>query len=379
MRSFTSYCVFPAILAALTACGGGGGGNTQPPVQGGNPPSKAVDVTIENQFGQAHILAQNRVAAEGDTLPVTSAGSILATPVSQFISLSRTEDGLSYYGWSDEAGTYLIDPADFEQICANSFQVGLSINGNVSRACAVPDLETNTVALPRTCNRDIVFYTAFLKSKPGVPLWMDLTSERKFTIDPNGLPGVVLANGGQINWGDYQGATVKGVKNADGTASFRFDFGSNCAGGFGKDDHLVDLNIADENHPLAFGWNGDNAGADGGQGWGLIPWTDKDGNAVAPSVHLTYTGFDEGTGNFFFEFPNLPCKGAGTPTTYRGTKNDDGTVTYDPNQDEVGPFGIGWLAIQANADEYQIWTLLSDPSVTASFDRVNYQLTYSCN
>lgn len=377
MRSFTNFLVLPAILAALTACGGGGG-SAEPPVQG-DPPPKAVDVTIKTQFGQAHILAQNKVAAEGDTLPVTSAGSILATPSNQFIGLNRTEDGLSYYGWSDESGTYLIDPADVEQICANSFQVGLSINGNVSRACGAPDLDANMATLPGTCNKDITFYTLFLKSKPGVPLWMDLTSERKFTIDPNSLPGVVLANGGQINWGDYQGATVKGVKNADGTAKFRFDFGSNCGGGFGKNDHLVDLNITDPDHPLAFGWNGDNAGADGGQGWGLIPWQDKDGNAVAPSVYLTYTGFDEGTGNFFFEFPNLPCKGAGTPTVYRGTKNEDDTVTYDPNLDEVGPFGIGWLAIQANADEYQIWTLLSDSSVTASFDRANFQLAYSCN
>lgn len=378
MRSFTTYFILPGILAALTACGGGGGASTEPPVQG-DPPPKAVDVTIESQFGQAHILAQNKVAAEGDTLPVTSAGSILATPVNQFISLNRTEDGLSYYGWSKKEGTYLVDPADLEKICANSFQVGLSINGNVSRACAAPDLDTNTVTLPGTCNKDIVFYTAYLKSTGDVPLWMDLTSERKFTIDPAGLPGVVLDNGGQINWGDYQGATVKGMKNADGTAAFRFDFGSNCAGGFGKDDHLVDLNITDEDHPLAFGWNGDNAGADGGQGWGLIPWTDKDGNAVAPSAHLTYTGFDEGTGNFFFEFPNLPCHGTGTPTVYMGTKQDDDSVIYDPNQDEVGPFGIGWLAIQENAEEYQIWTLLSDPSVTASFDRANFQLTYSCN
>lgn len=379
MRTFT-IALLPAILAALTACGGGGG--TEPPVQGNPPPKtgKIVDVTIDSQFGQAHILADNNKAAEkaAEALPVTPAGSIFPTPVNQTISLNLS-DGGHYYGFSDEAGTYLIDPADLEKICANSFQVGLSINGNVSRACGAPDLATNTVALPGTCNRDIVFYTAFLKSKPGVPLWMDLTSERKFTIDPNGLPGVVLDNGGQINWGDYQGATVLGTKNADGTAKFRFDFGSNCAGGFGKDDHLVDLDITDPDHPLAFGWNGDNAGADGGQGWGLIPWTDKDGNSVAPSAYLTYTGFDEGTGNFFFEFPNLPCKGAGTPTTYRGTKNEDDTVTYDPNLDEVGPFGIGWLAIQANADEYQIWTLLSDPSVTASFDRVNFQLTYSCN
>jgi hypothetical protein len=373
MRSFTTYFILPGILAALTACGGGGGASTEPPVQG-DPPPKAVDVTIKSQFGQAHILAQNKVAAEGDTLPVTSAGSILATPVSQFIGLNRTEDGLFYYGWSDEAGTYLIDPADLDKICANSFQVGLSINGNVSRACAAPDLETNTVALPGTCNRDVVFYTAYLKSTGDVPLWMDLTSERKFTIDPAGLPGVVLDNGGQINWGDYQGATFKGMKNADGTAKFRFDFGSNCAGGFGKNDHLVDIDTFDlENHPLAFNWNADTAGADGKDGWGYIPWTDKDGNVVAPSAHLVPILFDEGTGNFYFEFPNLPCQGNGNVTGLQGTKHDDGTVTYDPEQDEVGPFGFGWFAGPP------IWTLLSDPSVTATFDTTDYKLKYSCN
>ncbi len=376
MRSFTTYFILPGILAALTACGGGGGASTEPPVQGDPPPkAKLVDVTIENQYGHAHILAQNNIAAEGDTLPVTPAGKIFATPVNQTISLNLSEDG-RYYGFSNKERTYLIDRTDLKMICANSFQVGLSINGNVSRACAAPDLDTNTVTLPGTCNKDIVFYTAFLNSMgEEAPLYMDHTSERAIKPDENSaVLGVVLDNGGQINWGDYQGATFKGMKNADGTAKFRFDFGSNCAGGFGKNDHLVDIDTFDlENHPLAFNWNADTAGADGKDGWGYIPWTDKDGNAVAPSAHLVPILFDEGTGNFYFEFPNLPCQGNGNVTGLQGTKHDDGTVTYDPEQDEVGPFGFGWFAGPP------IWTLLSDPSVTATFDTTDYKLKYSCN
>lgn len=376
MRSFKIYVSLATLLVALTACGGGGG-TTEPPVQG-NPPPKAVDVTIESQFGNAHILAQNKVAAEGKTesLPATSAGTILATPVNQVISLNQTEEGY-YYGGSDEAGTYLIDPTNVEMICGSSFQVGLAINGNVSRACGTPDLENNLVTLPGTCSKDVMFYTWHLKD--GKLLWFDLTSERMFKIDPNGLPGVVLANGGQINWNDYIGATVKVVKGEADHAKLRLDFGSNCAGGFGKDDHLVDLVVTDPDHPLAFGWNADNAGEGGQPGWGLIPWQDKNGNSVPPSIYRAYPSFDEESGNFFVEFPDLPCQSAGSVTVYRGTKNDDGTVTYDPNQDDVGPFGMGWLAIQSNADETQIWTLLQDPSTTASFDRENYQLKYQCN
>ena len=376
MCSFTTALAIPLILAALTACGGGGGGSTEPPTQTDPPPkSQLVDVKVESRYGQAHILAEHgKLAKKADeALPVTSAGKIFATPVNQVITLNRS-DGGSYYGWSDESGTYLIEPADLKLICGNSFQVGLSINGNVSRACAAPNLETNQVTLPKTCNRDIVFYTAFLNSQGDTPLWMDLKSERKFEIDPTGLPGVVLDNGGQINWGDYQGATFKGVKNTDGTAHFRFDFGSNCAGGFGKNDHLVDIDTSDlENHPIAFGWNADTAGADGKDGWGYQAWTDKDGNAVAPSAYLAYMLFDEGTGNFYFEFPNLPCQGNGNVTGYHGTKHDDGSVTYDPEQDEVGPFGFGWFAGPP------IWTLLSGTDITATFDTEDYKLKYVCN
>lgn len=386
MRSFTTSLVLSVVLTALTACGGGGG--TEPPVQTDPPPKegKMVDVTIKTQFGQAHILAENNKAAKTntETLPVTSAGSIFATPVNQVISLNLTEDG-HYYGGSDESGTYLIDPANVEKICGSSFQVGLAINGSVSRACGVPDLENNQVTLPGTCSKDVMFYTWHLKD--GKLLWFDLTSERMFTIDPNGLPGVVLANGGQINWDNYQGATVKVSQPIAGTANIKLDFGSNCAGGFGKEDevgvgHLVDLDISDlANKPLAFDWNANNAGADGGPGWGAAPWSDDNGNSVAPSAYRAYPGFAEDTGNFFVEFAGMPCESAGSITVYRGAKQDDGSFLYDPGFDANGqnPFGLGWLAIQGNADEYQIWTLLQDADVTASFDRVNFQLTYSCN
>lgn len=402
----SAVLAFAGLLAlSISGCGGGGGSSsptatapppaTNPTTGGGTATPTPVNFTagVAEYGGRATIMAVNSVPATANVvLPTTSAGMITATPVNQVFHLNRTADTLAYYGFSDALGTYVVPVDDLERICANGPQTGLSINGNVSRACAAPDLATNTVVLPGTCSRDTLFYTVFRKSAPTVPLFVDLTSERKFTIDPAGLPGVVLANGGQINWNGYIGATIKVVKTATGQANVTIDFGSNCVGSFGQmndvagtSGRLVDMTVVDGSTWLQFMYHSDKSGADGGSGWGFQPWLDTvSGYTVQPSVVSGYLDFNASSGNYFVTIP-VACGSAGNITAYRGTKQADGSTIYDAGISGTDdplkrPFGLGWLPIQADPTESQLYTLIQDPSVSASLDRTKFNLVIgACN
>ncbi len=364
----------------------GGGGTTQPPVATTPPPPVNVVIGATQYSGRVTILAQNAVAAASAAsapLPVTSAGKVVATPVNQVVHLNRTEDGLSYYGFSNGGGTYVIPVDDLERICANGPQTGLSINGGTSRACGAPDLVTNTAFLPGTCSKGPLFYTGFRKSAPTVELFLDWTSERKFTRE--GLPSVMM-NDAQVNWGDYQGMTVKVVKTGPGKANVTIDSGSNCVGSFGQMNdttgetgRLVDMSVVDGSIWLQFLFNSNKSAADGTAGWGSEPWLDsKSGYTVQPSVAVGYLDFNQSTGNYFVTIP-VACGSRGNITAYRGTKQADGSFLYDPGTSGTDdpfrrPFGIGWLPIQADATQDQLYNLIQDPSVSTSFDRATSSL-----
>jgi len=391
----TSPSVPTASAAPPSAPPTGGGGTAQPPVAA--PPPVNATVGTGEYGGRLRITAQNAVpaspAAGAPTpiLPTTSAGVVHATPVNQVVTLNRTTDGLSYYGFSDGGGTYVIPVADLQKICVNGPQTGLSINGQTSRACGNPDLATNTVTLPGTCSKDRVFYTAFFVSAPGVPKYFDWTSARKFTR--TGLPSVLLENNAEVNWGNYQGATIKVVKAEAGKASVTVDFGSNCVGSFGQTNNvegtsgrLVDMSIIEGSTWLRFMFHSNKSGANGTSGWGSEPWLDvPSGYTVQPSILDAYLNFNESTGNYFVTIPNVPCSNAGNITAYRGTRQQSGAYTYDAgisgtDDPRRRPFGLGWLPIQANATESQLYTLISDPSVATSLDRTNYNLVIgSCS
>lgn len=389
--------------AALVACGGGGSSvSTTNPSQTGlvgstngagsavvpsNPKMVILSAGSAEYGGLKTIQTVNVVAADSSvTLPTTSAGTVSATPVNQVVHLNRTPGGF-YYGGSDAGGTYLIDPAQIDKICASSFQVGYSfLLGQHSRACAAPNLTSDTVSLPGTCSRDSVLYTFHMKD--GSIYWFDWTSERKFTIAADStLPGAVAADGGHINWNSFVGATIKAVKTGSGKASVTIDFGSNCLGSFGQMDdpqgksgHLVEISVpTDGSAWFMFLWNSDKAGINGGSGWGSKPWVDATNNyTVSPSVVNAYLGFDKASGNYFVTIPNVPCNDAGNITVYHGTKQVDGSYVYDSGttgSDPLGrPFGLGWLPIQSNASEAQLYTLLQDPSVTTTLDRQKFQI-----
>ncbi len=382
------------VASALAACGGGG--DTPSPATNSSQ-AKSVDFTVDaGQYGgRAHIMAVNSVPVAGvsaEALPVTSAGTVSATPVNQTIHFNRTTDG-KYFGGSDASGTYLMDPASVDKICASSAQVGYSfLAGQTSRACATPDVATDTVMLPKTCSRDQVLYTWHMKD--GSVRWFDWTSERKFTIPSDSpLPGVVQPNGAHVVWNSYQGATIKVVKTGAGKASVTIDFGSNCVGAFGQMNdaagttgRLVDMSVVDGTTWLMFLFNSDKSGADGGSGWGSEPWVETaSGYTVQPSVMAGYLNFNADTGNYFVTIADVSCSNAGNITAYRGTKQADESYIYDPgtsgSDDPLKrPFGLGWLPIQADPNEQQLYTLLQDPSVTASFDRAKFQLAIgSCN
>jgi hypothetical protein len=347
--------------------------------------------------GQQEVVIQNAVAAPSEgpsapTLPTTSAGKVTATPANQTVHLNRTTEG-KYFGGSDARGTYLMDPADVDKICASSAQVGYAfLPGQSSRACATVDVTTDTVTLPKTCSRDGMLYTWHMKD--GSVRWFDWSSERKFTIPTDSmLPGVVQPNGAHVVWNGYTGATVKVVKSGPGKASVTVDFGSNCVGSFGQMDnatgtsgHLVDMSVVIGKTWLRFMHHSDKSGANGGSGWGSEPWIDvTNGYTVAPSVVDGYLNFNETTGNYFVTIQNVPCGSAGNITAYRGTVQADGTVPYDAgtsgtDDPKKRPFGLGWLPIQSDPTEAQLYPLIPDPSVTATYDRTNFSLVIgSCN
>lgn len=433
MRSLKIALAAPVFVAALflSGCGGGGGGGdsplttvpaaqmpsttapnvsevVQPAISASAPGSEVAEtppvpppmkVTLGTKSfgGQRQVAIQNAIAAPSEAasapvLPTTSAGKVSATPVNQVISLNKTEDGM-YFGGSDEGGTYLMNPADVDKICASSAQLGYAfLPGQSSRACAAPDLITDTVTLPKTCSRDSVLYTWHMKD--GSIRWLDWTSDRKFTISSDSvLPGVVQTDGAHVVWNGYAGATVKVIKTSADKASVTIDFGSNCVGSFGQmndvagtSGRLVDMSVVDGSTWLRFLFHSDKSGADGGSGWGSQPWLDvTSGYTVQPSVIDGYLNFDVATGNYFVTIANVPCSNTGNITAYRGTKQVDGSYLYDPaitgTDDPLKrPFGLGWLPIQGDSTEDQLYTLVSDPSVSASFDRTKFNLVIgSCN
>lgn len=403
------------VVGLLVACGGGGGDSShsvpaaaQPSPTAPSPgptevsPAPApikVALGTKSFGGQQVVTIQNAVAAPSEVsgtlvLPTTSAGTVTATPVNQTVILNRTADG-KYFGVSagDGSGTKLVDPTTVVKICASSAQVGYSfLPGQSSRACAAVDVTTDTVTLPNTCSRDGNLYTMHVAD--GSVYWFDWTSERKFTIPSDSmLPGVVQADGAHVVWNGYTGASVKVVKAGAGKANVTIDFGSNCVGQFGqmndatgKSGRLVDMTVVDGETWLQFLYHSDKSGADGGDGWGSEPWVETaSGYTVQPSVIGGYLDFNVGTGNYFVTIPDVPCGSAGNITAYRGTVQDDGTVPYDPGTSGTDdplkrPFGLGWLPIQADPTEAQLYPLIQDPSVTASYDRTNFSLVIgNCN
>ncbi len=411
MKFLNISVALATMVVLLSACGGGGSSSSpiavQPPSAVASPPTSngggttpqaapLVNTTVSlGAYGRATIMAVNATPAAtlppGTVLPTTSSGTISATPVNQTIRFNKT-DG-KYFGGSDASGTYPMDPADVDKICASSAQVGYSfLPGQHSRACAAPDLATDTVTLPRTCSRDSILYTVHMKD--GSVRWLDWTSERKFLVASDSpLPGVVQADGAHVVWNGYTGATVKVVKTGVGKASVTIDFGSNCVGAFGQmndatgtSGRLVDMAVTDGVDWLQFLFHSDKSGVNGTSGWGSQPWVDTaNGYTVQPSVIGGYLNFSDTTGNYFVTIPDVPCSNAGNITAYRGTKQADQSYVYDPgtsgSDDPLKrPFGLGWLPIQADANESQLYTLLPDPSVTASFDRTKFQLVIgACN
>lgn len=415
----TLKTVFGLALVAgslfIAGCGGGGGDSShsvpaaaQPtpvvnPAPGPTetPPAPApikLALGTKSFGGQQVVTIQNAVAAPTSEVPVTSmlpttsAGEVRATPVNQVVFLNKTAEG-KYFGGSDAGGTYLMDPAQVEKVCASSAQVGYAfLPGQSSRACATPDLTTDTVTLPKTCSRDSVLYTWHMKD--GSVRWFDWTSERKFMIPSDSvLPGVVQADGAHVVWNGYTGASVKVVKSSAGKASITIDFGSNCVGAFGQMDdatgmsgHLVDMSVVDGSTWLQFLFHSDKSGANGGDGWGSEPWVETaSGYTVQPSIVGGYLDFNVSTGNYFVTIPDVLCGSAGNITAYRGTKQSDGSYLYDPgttgSDDPLNrPFGLGWLPIQADPTEPQLYPLIPDSSVTATYDRTNFSLVIgSCN
>ena len=133
-------------------------------------------------------------------------------------------------------------------------------------------------------------------------------------------------------------------------------------------------------------FHSDKSGADGGSGWGSEPWVDTaSGYTVQPSVVAGYLDFNVETGNYFVTIPDVSCNNAGNITAYRGTKQADESYLYDAgttgSDDPLRrPFGLGWLPIQADPTESQLYSLVQDPSVSASFDRTKFNLTVgSCD
>lgn len=376
MRLYHSFALAP-FVAVLIACGGGGGSDSSPitpPLAA--PPDSATSLSAAPEKARKTALAAAQAAstpapgAEGEVLPVTAGGNIVITEIQHYLGFNKTSDG-KYYGLSDVSGTHLVDPTAVEMACFSSFETGWTVPGHSSRACAPVDPATGYAELPinSTCNRALGTWSVVLKD--GTVLWADTEGERTWTTE--GLPVIRHTASddplrGLIEYGvgGRQQPFVTSTAVKDGTVDLIVNFGSNCLGGFGLDEQLTNLMPVDKTY-FKFGWNSPKAGADGGEGWGIIPVGDR-----MPSVIESYAEYDAKLGSYTLTFKGLPAGDHGNITVYRGTGETPETVIWDPGKDAKGVigFGIGWFAIQRDPNELQLWQA-KEP---VTFDREQYQI-----
>lgn len=370
--------IIPLAIVALflAACGGGGGSDphttTSPLVA---PPDSATSLSAAPERARkmaiAAAVAASAPAPDADeVLPVTPGANVVINEIQMFLGLNKTPGG-KFFGLSDQSGTHLVDPATVKEACFNSFETGWTVPGHTSRACAPVAPETGYAELPinATCNRALGTWSVVLND--GTVLWADTEGERAWTTE--GLP-VIRHTGtddplrGLIEYGaggrQQPFATSTAVK--DGKVELTVNFGSNCLGGFGLDEKLTNLMPAEKTY-FKFGWNSPKAGADGGEGWGIVPVGDR-----MPSVVESYAEYDTEAGSYTLTFKGLACGDRGNITVYQGTGETPETVVWDPGVDAKGVigFGAGWFAIQRDPDELQLWVA----KAPVSFDRDKYQI-----
>lgn len=346
---------FTFLLLAV-ACGGGDKSVSSNPTV---PPSTSSDLgtVIPDERVTIQAAAAGNVVAvvEDATLPLVSAGTIMVGPSTQTIMFARTADG-QYYGLSDAAGTYLVNPTDILRVSANSNQTGWDVPGYTSRAIGVPDT-AGVVVLPRTCNKDVSAWNVHMKD--GRILWFDHTSERQWIR--LGIPSTLRADG-LVEYGSYTTPTVSAkpgaVVNGQVTAEVTIDFQNNCLGGFGQSGKLTDLDPAAT--PIMFLWNSDKVG------WGI------DRTPAAEAVRPSY---DASAGSYRATFTGLACTDVGNITVYKGSGSETDPI-WDPSADG---YGAGWFIIQNASDPFQFWKPASDlgTGVSVTFDRIQFQIAYS--
>ncbi len=253
---------------------------------------------------------------------------------------------------------YDIASSEVEQVCARSNRLG-NWGKRGGAGCNRPqdNGELKIVGLPT--NDQCVQFTLWTKS--GQEYWFNTGDAQGWHF--SGLGAKASACG--IEYGDFKPAKISAVREADGTATLVWDFGSDFfAGFFGRDGQSIRLEAG---KVYAFALNGERQGKSYGAGWGLgdnrkTPAGDK----IEPSIKMAW--LEPVDSRLVLKFKGLACSDKVNVTIYAGT-GPVNNVSYDFAADG---FGLGWAGLPYQ-EGVSLWT--AGEGVT--FDRVKGQVQYA--
>ncbi len=218
--------------------------------------------------------------------------------------------------------------------------------------------------ITRIANNDCGRVT--LWTKTGQELWIDFDSPNGWKI--KGLNAKVNpACGIEYGPNGFQRARIYAVREADGTASLVWDFGSDLLGGFfGKDGQPIGFDTTDAAKTYMFALNGNKQGPGYGSGWGLGDGRKTPaGDPIQSTIRQAWLEFKDG--RYLIKFTNLACTDKVNATAYVGS-GPAASVVYDYGTDG---FGLGWAGLPYQANP-SVWTA----GEGVIFDSVNGQLEY---
>lgn len=264
-----------------------------------------------------------------------------------------------------------IPSGDIEALCGRSLRLG-NWGKKTGFGCAAP--QTNGELRVRIPNNDcsrFIFWSRSLNKE----LWLNLEDPKGWRVTglnarANAACGIEYGEGG------FTPAKISAVREADGTASLVWDFGSDFVNGFfGRDGQPVVIN-----HPAqlyGFVLNGSRQGRDYGHGWGLGEGRrTAAGDPIQPSIKMAW--LESSNGKYFLKFRNVACTDKVNVTVHSGA-GPANNVTYATGPDG---FGLGWagLPYRANASapvSQSMWTTGSGAGATATSDVDAGQVQYA--
>ncbi len=272
----------------------------------------------------------------GTVMYANEGGSTSATVVANY-------KNNKLWGVGADGKGYELPVSGIDAICAHSLRLG-NWEKQSGPGCAKPEAN-GTLKIGHLPSNDCHRLTVW---SAGKEYWFDMGTVTGYTV--SGLNAKLNASCG-VEYGPagYTPAQVYAVREADGTASLVWDFGSDFVGGVSKEviengvkkGIPVVFDIADPAKVYAFVLNGSHAGKDYKDGWGLGDGRRTPaGDLIPPSTKMAW--LQKVDGRFLLKFTNLDCADAVNITAYLGT-GPANNVIYDYGPDG---YGLGWGGLQ---------------------------------